>query len=178
MNAGIAMATQYFLEEARANSSAVRLLIERNRRLRGDGEQHDFRFVEAVPEPNVSAANSTHPRSADWLFHRFEIRQTGQLVSSNDRADRPSQRKRALGTRLDQPPELTSVPSRYSSSSRHDSSPLPCVHIRKASVAAGDRNSPRSAHAMASRTSAASSGCGFHSRVGSALARSDDISSA
>jgi hypothetical protein len=146
----------------RDGSADVRI-VERNGRLRRQGEQHDLDFVETVPQPDVAPANPAYPRSPEGPLDGLEVRWTRQTIGVAEGIGIATHGQRTFGAKLDQSAKLARIPGGYSSSSRHDSSPMPAMYRRKASVAAGDRNSPRSAQPIASRTSAASSGWGLQS---------------
>jgi hypothetical protein len=88
----------------------------------------------------------------------FKIKGAGKIVSARQTADRSRYGKRSFRSSFDDAAELTSVPSRYSSSSRHDSSLLPSIQRTNASEASGDSKSPRSAASIAAVISASSSG--------------------
>jgi hypothetical protein len=148
-----------FVESDR-ESADVRV-VEGDGRLRRQGEQHDLDFIETVPQPDVAPGNPAYPCPPDGPLDGLEVRWTRQPIGVAEGIDNATHGQRSLRAKLDQSAKLARIPSRYSSSSRHDSSPTPAMYRTKASVAAGDRNSPRSAQPIAARTSAASSGWGF-----------------
>src|ERR1051326_528894 len=96
-------------------------IVQRHRGLCRQREQHYLGFVESVPQPDVPPADSSHPCPTDGLLRRLEVRGARQAIGSGQSVDRSRNSERTLGPELDQPPELTRIPRRYSSSSRHES---------------------------------------------------------
>ena len=143
--------------------------LQRLLSLKRDGWFHRHRHeshlvvVEPVPQPEIPAANAPHPPAPDGTRCRFVVRHAWKLIGGGESAHRPSNRIRSRCAAFQQWPGDARVPGAYADSPRHDSSSLPSSQRRNASDASGDRISPRSTDSSASRTSASSSGCGFHS---------------
>ena len=139
-----------------------RLVVRRNGRLGRDHEKNYLVVAEAKPDPEVPTSNSAHPGPAYRTFSGLEVGWAWKVCGVRESPHRSRDGASALRACNHDRPDLPSVPSRYASASRHESSPLPSSHLRNASDSSGERSSPRSAPAIASPRSDSSSGCGFH----------------
>jgi len=122
-------------------STLLWLIVERDWRLGREREQYHLRLAEAVPEPDAPSADAPDPRAPDGLLQASPRPRSPNgwgALGGGQGPHRARERQGPLRAWLDQPPVLPSVPGRYSSSSRHDSSPVPSVHRRNASVASGE----------------------------------------
>lgn len=66
---------------------SFRLVVEGQGRLRGESHQHDFVVVEAIPEPQVPAGDTTNPGAAERFSGGLEVGRPRQCVDRSKRTD-------------------------------------------------------------------------------------------